>query len=689
MVRGRIPKANKMSIPLKRLAMLLCLLPILAAWGVLIFRVPVLSAGSRSGTSVFVIPDREIVILEHDQSTGWCSQATWRTQHAVFDLQDGTIEAIELQEAQQLYRAVPKRDWARLERSGSQTSYLFTSYDGKSGVEKQKRTFEFPVYPILVGDEFAVGSDVLRFFVMDMYGIEPSWVSFKKDTEADHTCFQLGQSNRFLCLNESTSWEKTCELQIFKVDGLVKPVCIASWEARSGKYGQFGFTDQIATLDKSGRKIEFRSLDDGSVVDSVPLPEEVDADKNEWYFSDQYFSNEPSVGGYHLDLKSKDWIPTTEGWLVKDSPRSDKYGLVDFNDGACNWHVVRRGSGEVVSKISGTTAVKFLNNDSLISWTPYWGCTIQKIRASSGVVSKTWRPFLFVIPLLCLSIVSYLVWSYWWLKLDDPKVSVWLDIGLVGILPLIALSLRIHFSGDSEALFRSPRHFVYGIYIAWLTTTVVWLFYSGQRIAVGVLPFIVATALLLVLIATGLVVAPANELSTLILTLLPFVIFIWTAQLGVNVKRKNPIQDSPSEKSKQDTNPFTFSIADLMLLMTGIALILGAFGLVLPTEARIDWRTIIWLQPLVWVAIASALAGLYCGFKFQMDRRRLNVIVAVCLIVLVAEASYPFVFGHHLWNSVGIRFLIETLRSSMTGFLAAFWFSLAFRFRGWRLEFDA
>ena len=320
----------------------------------------------------------------------------------------------------------------------------------------------------------------------------------------------------------------------------------------------------------------------------------------------------------------------------------------------------------------------------------------------------TWRPYWWAFPLLIFIVPGYVVWSVIWLRMvGESSRSVWSNIALIAVLPVIAFSIRLAFVGERYDSNRVPSYYILGIFLAVTFVTCVFFWCSQQNHLPRSLP------LLTCIIAISIVLASvfSERFSTgseskmvfrgviLLAVLLPvFAVNLFFRLIGFRLRQDtcipNPIP-----------NRFSFSIMDLLLALAASALLFALIRSIDLDELCLEAEL---AEGPLWCCIAISVFTPCLAWFMAMSKYRIVFLVGVSLsilafAILLFPVLYHFVKGNPfqieenwhtlLYNLFGYKWYDSILAEwyaqlciSMTAFVSTFLLSQAFRFSGYRWD---
>ena len=688
--------APKTRFAKSRIGLFLWLFPILAIWGVLILKVPI--AFLQNGGWQFSIDRKSqtAIVKTHTNTNEGVQEVTLNPQTGAFTCEKSV-----------------RRPGNNLKKSDSQDNLWHLSTVDDEGKTNRDIEFEFPGFPRIVNDRFAYHFDNTTIWTRDLSRPDSELI----ETPSQSRCFWAKHPkdiNRFVRLNGAVppklnnATVPVFVLELFEIDEQANPIVVKTWpsvQANDLNRSSVFVDDEIVTLNPNSMAIEYHSLDDGGLTQSIPILQHMDPTAQGWFLNkDLFFINAPN-GVRHFDLKSRQWIELPdERYLVSQRSPDDQLWLAYDHSGQSSVVLIDKESGQEIAKIKNPWQAHFLDDESIVCILPNYGWTFRQFSTQDGSKMKTWTPFWWVLPILLVSIAGFVVWSYLWLSRTGPSnFQVWGSILMVAALPLLAFVLRTRLVGDTFDLGRNPIQYAQAINFTLLLLSTIWAVNSKQRIVIRLLPMIVSLAILsaavtytfsedLRLVAIGIV-------QMAFPTALFGFAFLIFRRFGYRLSSKAPklvSNDGISQTASTETSASVqektslVTIQDMFLLVGSVALVLATATPLLPSLQHSLGE----LETLI-----PGLAQLITGAVLQisawwlvMTGKKLGptkfIIVAITFLFLLAEPVFRFATGattlSHWVYSFG--WFPELMRVTLGAFVSTFWLGLAFRFGGWRWE---
>ena len=689
-------EAPKPRFTKSRIWLLVWLIPILVIWAVLILKVPI--AFLQNGGWQTLI-DRKSQTAKVKTHTGTNSGV----QEITFDPQTGAFTC----------ETNPKQSGTTRIKSDSQDNlWRLISVDDE-GETTRDIEFEFPGFPRLVNDRFALHYDHTAIWTRDISRPDSELI----ETPNQSSCFwdkSLKDTRRFVRHNRlvppklNNATVSDFMLELFEIDEQANPIALKTWPGlQSSELSRSSaiLDDEIVTLNPTSMAIEYHCLDEGRLTQSIPILEHMDPSVQKWFLnSDFFFINAPN-GIRHFDLKSRQWIKLPdERYLIGECSPDSQLWLAYDHSGESAVVLIDKESGLEVAKIKNTWHAHFLDNESIICVLPNNGWTFRQFSTQDGSKIKTWTPFWWVLPILLVSIAGYVIWSYLWLCRTGPSsFQVWASIMLLSAVPLLAFVLRTRLVGDTFDLGRNPIQYAQAINFSLLLLSTVWIINSKQRIVIRLLPMIVSLAILsaavtytfsedLRLVAIGIV-------QMAFPTALFGFVFLVFRRFGYRLLSEDPklasnaglSQSAPTQTSasvQEKTSLVT--IQDMFLLVGSVALVFATATPLLPSLhhslGELE-RIIPGMGHLITGAALQILAWwlVMTGKQFGSTK---FIIVAITFLFLLAEPVLRFATGATTLSHwvYGFGLSPELMRVTLSAIVSTYWLGLAFRLGGWRWE---
>ena len=677
------------------------LLLLVFGWAVLIFRVPILFNGFSPG---FLL-DRNsgIATLTHvnrDLKNPWAEEIK-------FDMRSGALDWKMSREVDDLFltaAGIDRRQYRRQDRNlilqlRGDGQYQFLAHPS-SGLPDRK--FEFPYYPSLVNGRFALGEEAGNLLILDC-GDEGSVV---KKTPVGGV--QLGGGLqcidnvdgflRFQTMPVVGKNPPSYQVQHFTINKNGTAIPGLVWQALdlTGRpfYCVGGAGDERASINPTTFEVEFRLANNGKLVDSIPLLSGMNPVTMPCYlYSNNYLQIDtmPSKRRY-LDLKRRKWVPLIKGLSYSPSRElEDKFILLysQGDDRKCLVFDIQKQ--EVISEFNPNWFTDFVDEESILDVSSASGLTFNKIDLRTGDVIQSWKPFWWVVPAMSLLCASWLVWSWLWLatKSGDKRnanVVIWLDVGLVTLLPLLFCIMRLRFIGNTSDLSRMPVEIAHSVVISLLLGGVVWLVHTRMRIVPRLLPLLLAITVLVTSVTITFKGQFAYVVPGVIQALIPITAFLVCCLVfrGIGYRLTAPGEiDSPSAIEKTSL----VTMRDMFVLVAVVAMMFAGLSPWLPDigdplVALSQALFAIWL--FVLVSFAPVLAW-WLAMSQKKWRYLGDVLFLGTFAFLIASSAYQFSGNSSLvYDWFGFFPQIGELPAK--AFVATYWVACCFRFRGWEFS---
>lgn len=667
------------------------------AWCFLIFQVPILFTQYRadfllkrdSGTATLALANQDVF-------------APW-SQEINFDVSSGSLDWGMSRELDDLFLKSgtdPNRDRHRIlivDQRPSNSSYRLVPPQG-SGVPQ--RDFQFPQYPYQVNDRFAVTVDAGNLFVM----------AFDDEKSATKTTSVGGFPvsvdikpiegvDAFLRFQDlpNVGNPPAYQVQHFTIDEDLAAVPGVIWQMLN--ISPFAYQcvansgDHVVSINPTNYEIEFRHSANGKLIESKPFPVGMNPAAMPCSFWANHLRIEPTPGAPRfLDLKNRKWLPLIEGGnFGPGNALGEKFILFRKFDGTprLRCKVFDIEQQKVISSFETNVYADFIDEESVLDVGSEAGLTFRKIDLQTGELVQTWRPFRWVIPLTSFLCVGWLIWSWRWLvgsRRRSGAVSIWLDVALIALLPIVLCMVRLRYIGYIHDLSRVPTQIAQAIILALLLSGVVWLVHLKVRIVPRILPFILATAVL----AAAVSVTYSGQLSYVvpgaIKAMVPVsVYFVCFLVLRVVGYRLLPPDSSEAVEQIEKANFVT--IRDMFVLMAVLAVLFAGLSPWLPSFRYIFQSLSQVPQELAQFALLSLAPVLAWWLAMSGKRSRLvgDLLFLAMFGFLIASSAYRFTGNSSLIYSLFNVFpTMDALPA--TCFVATYWIAMCFRLHGWKFR---
>lgn len=681
-----------------RQMLVFCLLPIIATWCFLIVRFTPMSRLNWSA-----LHNQSFVFSRVDF-------ASTLDQYLTIDPHSNRLHIIE-----DLTLFAAKDDVSRvpymsgIEVNGMRINrFKLSVRNSQTGKIDHFKEFDVPAYinqPLVIAHRFVVTpkKDILSIMDLDsnyMMSIEyPA-----KDFDTDSRLFSIAKTNNLVHIakrapNPITMPHVAFELYTINEKGV--PGLVNSWVGAGKDGNSFSLlNDQLVTIHPTSSSFEFRSIYDGNIISSPPLPSDLDITKDTFDFVGEKLNCGVSRT---YSLASLRWLRTPMGTTYQGASPD---GKLQFWNGSQVLVVTDSVSEMELARFGGVQDLSvlpdFIDNENIVQTSGRWGITICKISARTGKTIMTWRPNWWALPMLILVVPGYIIWSIFWFKtVMKSSRGVWWDIGLIAGLPIGAFSVRFAFVGDGSDLNRLPSHFILGIFTAVAFVSCVWLWCSQQSFALRNLPLQCCLVIAVVFMTgffDGFIGSDQSRIvvrEVLILAvLLPVFAFLFRL-LGFRIRTDTCIPN---------LNKYTCSIMDLLLVIVTSSLLLSllrSIGLEVLTREAEQADVTFWLCTSISVFTPCV------AWVMAMSKFKTVFLVGFCLSILAIawllfDLLYGFVNGTNSflivdnwipriydlfglpWDSLFIPEWSALSLQSTTTFISTFLLSMSFRYRGYR-----
>ncbi len=664
----------------RRLLLVACLIPILAAWYYLVADVPILFFQGTSG--YFASPEKRTVTIFGKSDPG-----DWE-QYLVFDARTGRIRA--------------ERN-ATLARNGVSWAEFITRFS-KDGIEykrwrlwkaeasdahvKDFIEFDFPAaaWPRMVGHRYAVHVNTGSILVRDVDSAGAIATAYPIARQSSGTLIPIRDTNRFALVHAVPLQPNTASPQVvvelYEIGETGVPSLIRTWPAMHGisepsSLAVIALNDQFINIHPTDNNFEIRSTVDGSLIRTQSLPEDFNAGTEKWFLARDALV--VYGGARTFWIAQNRWLKAPNGFLsyYEDSPNR-RLRLWFMGDNETQL-VTECDSDKVISTVATSSDIgAFLDDETLLFSSMHWGLTFREVDAKTGLTIRTWRPYWWVFPVLWVSVFAYVIWAIAWLRsVSESNRWVWLHIAWVISFPIIALAWRHKFVGDTLDLQRDSFFILEGIFIALIFLASVWGCNAREWVVRKLLPMLLCFASLSM--ALSLVFSASMATATDLLLqasgfmTISIVVCLALRFLGTHWSQSSSGPEEEHEKA---------SLRDLFMLLLLSAALFAPMRLIVPDPTALDLSLIRW-KPLVLLVFAPSIA-----YAAALIRNRNIHRFGKCLAILLF-LYLLFVLPSYYYTGIRIlRFHNDFEGFAITffsAFVAAFVLSKAFRQRGSRL----
>ena len=673
------------------------LLLLVCGWAILIFRVPMLLQqvypdfymDRESGTATLALSNQNV-------------HRPW-SQEMYFDVHSGEFDWKTSYEVDDVFlgRAIdPKnRGYRILNLNGQLTEGKYRLVaPPESGIPD--RFFQFPQYPYLVNQRFAVTADADDLVVMDF---SDASLTLKRTKVGGFPI--TGGLRKLEGVNGILRFQNlpaignppTYQVQHFTIDENQNAVPGLIWQVVDVSPFPFQSVavsgDRIVSINPTNFEVEFREVSNGKLIQTMPLLEGMDPVTMPCDFWENYLRVEPTTGSPRfLDLQRGSWLPPVEGENFGPHSELDGRFILFIGTESSGWGLKSKvfdvEQQAVIAEFVSWVRTDFIDEDSILDVSFLSGLTFQKIDVQTGKVLQSWTPFWWVIPTSSFLCIAWLVWSWSWLvgAGRGGHVAVWLDVVLIALLPLVFCIVRVKWIGDITDLSRIPTQISQSIILALMLSGVVWMVHAKVRLVPRILPFLLATAILVGSVSITFEGQLSFVITGAIKAMIPvsvyFVCFLILRKLGYRLVPPGHTDSvEPTEKFSSVT------IRDMFVLMAALALLFAGLS---------PWLT---SAPDVFQSLAQAMGALVffatlslapvVAWWLAMSRKR-TYLVGILLFLaafgfLLVSAAYRFAGTTSLIYALfGVFPTFDALPTFC--FVATYCVATCFRFRGWQFS---
>ena len=456
-------------------------------------------------------------------------------------------------------------------------------------------------------------------------------------------------------------------------------------------FGWLSGPDRIFHVSEDATSLIVRDVETGKVIETVSLPEDFDPHQDKFdCIGGGCFTIEVAGGNRIYDLRNR-------RWLKKPGERLDLTVLSEDSSLALFSDAVERTELQVVDQESGNVLTRFARPfDSTMCFTPddqIAAITDQEVLTLSlrdpqtGEVIEVLRPFAWAGWVFPILLVGYAVWMIGWMRASAREGGpAWLDVVIVGGIPLTLLAIRAVVAGHPLDVGRGTHLHAQGITVAIATSFAFGVVFGRGRLVVRLMFFGLFAACLV----AGLAVVFRDDSRTawagLATSLLPAVLSLVTFTLlrmlgwrlvqsrgAVGVKEDSRLANAAPENRRVSLRDLLVATAVVALLLAAVRPIAGSLGVVLEFS-------------YAWTLIASSQFLVLGIVSLTLSRSRF-LFVLTCLLALIAAgllglASWSrFVAGA---SGPWLSWVFDNHRIVMTAAISLTVFLVPMRWRGVR-----
>ncbi|TWU32048.1 hypothetical protein [Novipirellula artificiosorum] len=718
-----------MQNPLKRLTrrrLVLLLLPLVALAILLIPTGPGMSWGS-----LFLIRQHGLAIYQLTAYDYELGRPTWHQEFRL-NLNTGACEKTASENATKFYWGLDDRgseiwieqiDAAAEPDDDKVTRFRYTVIDPATNRLLLSSEFHLPKQNLFKspGYPYFVGGDSKTIFVANLQDPDADLITFPHSFSVSFLP-QIPNHNRFVAIDTQTraSSAKTFNpsvqtLHLFEFGESGQPRLLSSWPIGNGGFnlnasegariarsfssdGSNWFDpnlvvgyggEVIATLNPQLDAIEFRSVVDGTLLESLPAPAGIGSPNVIAFFNQSLFTVESNDHAESVDITRRKAVPSPEAKLfVVDQLDEEGYLLFLKPDFPKQYILFDRENERVVQRFDEAgSKICFLDRNRLAALSDKYGFSVTLLDANNGNVLAEHRPFWWVPAALCLFLVGYAVWSVAWVVVSARENGrAWFDSVLIGGVPLLLLTARALYGGPPTESDRLCYQYAQGIAVAAIVLASVWLLLGKTRLSLRVLPFITLLALLLAIL--GFVfreqssIAWIGFMSTLVLSsvLFPVILLLWVFRASIERQVPALQWDASGDQAKLASK---VALRDLFYATLVAAFLFAAIRPLMATirvAADVDFLRS-FLQP----ELLHLLLGLGATLAVALNRRRMIVwagaiVVGSLFALLATDSTARFIMGRSYDATEPFSILTRII---LTSVISLFVMLMPYRLRSW------
>ncbi len=528
--------------------------------------------------------------------------------------------------------------------------------------------FQFPTSPIPFGSHFVVG-------MLNVVGQpNPKWIVLDlhlttgqirdlplKGSHGLTNVNDIQSKNTFIHVDDSA---KPMQLEVIELlDGGLTRI-VNAWSI--GTAGSELLEDgRVRTISLDLSQIETRDPMTGEILETLPVPDEVDRVFAQFYPGLGFLVEEVLVGPAPLVYKFYD-LTTGQSLkmpplMITQRPRLRSRALWMFVGETAD------GRGHVCVYNSHTHSIewqqplgprcvgRFIDESHIGLADRRHGLTAQVIDLSDGHTVAQIRPWWWVGPVLILCSIGFAVWAYGWVRAAPPHAAwTWFDVCLLAVLGLTPLLWRLTSVGSRSDVDRLLFAYLQGIFTALAQVCVVWIVFGrSTRWLLRCVPLVAVMSILLVVLSfifqppvtKNALTILFNRMNfawegftlTVIATAISLFVFAILVSLNFRLVRQSDSDEQGLRQSGQ------LPLRDMFVAITCAALLLATFRpllMNLPTRTpRVEWDLV------VTIALANAAHVVLLILAYSSNRRffRLgNIVSGVLLLAMIAIPVIDF-----------------------------------------------
>lgn len=413
------------------------------------------------------------------------------------------------------------------------------------------RTFEFPVKPIPLADQYAIGTDRERLYLRDLTSKSSETVSCLAPSEFSSSCSWLKGTERFCrVIWGSNSTVGTMELWSFAGGRLER---VGSWPASIPPQSimrVYSDNGNLYSLAPDGLSVELHAIDDAAYLGNLKLPVGVEL----WLQADSKQFGSTAVelladtGVLLLARGSEKKYVSLKCSQTRDLPSGELIAIWDSREGDTVFFADVNGNRDAQKLIafdlsrnrtlwtletpSVLTNARLLSSGEFAVGTFEYGGRFRLLSPSDGEVIKEQIPFVWVVWCVPVLLLALFLWVWTWVASHSStplaawtsQYSVWFCL----IALDVAYCLRWSKLGSSSALLSA----LVGVLAAILVCSCIPLILRPIRWSLGYLPLVAAVVVVALALQVLVRFDARNHLLWILLFGLPSLIGLFVLRMS-------------------------------------------------------------------------------------------------------------------------------------------------------------
>lgn len=267
----------------------------------------------------------------------------------------------------------------------------------------------------------------------------------------------------------------------------------------------------VATLSTDGQYVEIRSVNNNSLVNSIPIPTSTlstaPITPNQIYTQQTWITFGTQVPELHVDPLTGERLLVPDGWRLFGRNRNLQRSVVRSPD-AEQVQLTHEPTGKAIRAISlnGNCIQAGFVRDG--QWLTIVGDNQHLLLLDSitGKLLHEIDPLRNILYLDIVTALAFFIWSYAYLKVAAAvHRHAWLDCAIVSLPCIGYVIFRAQMTGFTDDVSRPIFQLAEGIFVSWLTMTSLWLVLGKARISLRILPeiLIITAVILTTLLCVG------------------------------------------------------------------------------------------------------------------------------------------------------------------------------------------